>query len=85
MYMYIKSTVHVPMGFEIIDHHCLTFLTFMQKTNASNIRNSASLAISIYFIMLKRHLIYRDLFLRYSIYPIQTYRRVEDDNRVKKK
>jgi len=48
MYMYIKSIVRVPMGFEIIDHHCLTCLTFMQKTNASNIRNSASLAISIY-------------------------------------
>ena len=31
------------------------------------------------------HLIYRDLFLRYSIYPIQAHRRVEDDNRVQKK
>jgi hypothetical protein len=77
--MYIRSSVRVPMSFKIIDHHCLTVLTFKQKANASN----TSLAISIYFILFYfMHLIYRDLFLRYSIYPIQAYRRVEDDNRV---
>ena len=78
LYMYIRSSVRVPMSFEIIDHHCLTFYPLSRRLMQVI---HAILFILFYFM----HLIYRDLFLRYSIYPIQTYRRVEDDNRVKKK